>query len=222
MSRLIYKLASAQSTTNYNTKYHEVTSCPQMWPILDSMHLLYNTPPSSTHYHITRHHTSSTSHLRQRSWSSDSDTLLSLSDEAVVALLVGASGSETSADDSWPRAALEEKDGGDDTEREAEGRADEEGGETAVPLQKQNIISAIVHNNPSNAVTLAIHSPPNTIGVSCNAREQYKLHGLWVRRAGQGRTFSLSRASLTGLLGRAAIGAEEEDILRALDQRGFT
>lgn len=54
--------------------------------------------------------------------------------EADVALLVGAAGAETDTDEGGPRAALEEEDGEDDAEAEAEGGLDEHVGEAAVPL----------------------------------------------------------------------------------------
>lgn len=77
-------------------------------------------------------------------WSGNSDTLLSLSHKAGVALLISAAGTKASSDDSRPGAALEEEDGGDDTEGEAERRADEEAGETAVPLQYTQSISLLL------------------------------------------------------------------------------
>lgn len=61
--------------------------------------------------------------------------LFSLSNETRVALLIRATSTETCTDESRPCAALEEEDGEYDTEGEAEGGADEEGGEAAVPLE---------------------------------------------------------------------------------------
>lgn len=60
---------------------------------------------------------------------------LALSDETRVALLICATSTETGTDEGRPCAALEKEDGEDDTEGEAEGGADEEGGEAAVPLR---------------------------------------------------------------------------------------
>lgn len=54
--------------------------------------------------------------------------------QAGVALLVRAAGTETDADEGGPRPPLEDEDGEDDTEAEAEGGLDEEVGEAAVPL----------------------------------------------------------------------------------------
>ena len=62
--------------------------------------------------------------------------LLALSNETRVALLICATGTETGADESRPCAALEEEDGEDNAEGEAEGGADEKGGEAAVPLRR--------------------------------------------------------------------------------------
>ena len=54
--------------------------------------------------------------------------------EAVVALLVRATGAEADADKGRPCSPLEQEDGEDDAEAEAEGGLDEEVGEAAVPL----------------------------------------------------------------------------------------
>ena len=52
----------------------------------------------------------------------------------VVALLPGSTGTETETNKGRPCATLEEEDGEDDTERGTEGRADEHGAQTVVPL----------------------------------------------------------------------------------------
>jgi hypothetical protein len=54
--------------------------------------------------------------------------------QAVVALLVGAPRAEADADQGGPGAALEEQDGEDHAEAQAEGGLDDEVGEAAVPL----------------------------------------------------------------------------------------
>ena len=54
--------------------------------------------------------------------------------QAVVAFLIGAAGTETDADQGRPGTALEEQNGEDDTEAEAEGRLDDQVGQAAVPL----------------------------------------------------------------------------------------
>lgn len=54
--------------------------------------------------------------------------------EAEVALLVGTAGTETNTDERGPCSSLEQKDGKDNTETEAEGRLDEEVREAAIPL----------------------------------------------------------------------------------------
>lgn len=54
--------------------------------------------------------------------------------EAEVALLIGPAGTETDADERGPCSSLEQEDGEDDAETEAEGRLDEEVGKAAVPL----------------------------------------------------------------------------------------
>jgi hypothetical protein len=59
---------------------------------------------------------------------------LALTNEAGVALLVCAAGTEACADEGGPGATLEQEDGEDDAEGQAEGGADQEGGEAAVPL----------------------------------------------------------------------------------------
>lgn len=60
--------------------------------------------------------------------------LFALSNETRVALLIRATSTKTGTDESRPCAALEEENGEDHAEGEAEGGADEEGGEAAVPL----------------------------------------------------------------------------------------
>lgn len=58
-----------------------------------------------------------------------------------VALLIRAAGTETDADEGGPRPPLEDEDGEDDTEAEAEGGLDEEVGEAAVPLAIDTLVS---------------------------------------------------------------------------------
>ena len=52
-----------------------------------------------------------------------------------IALLIRPTSSETDTDKGRPRAALEEENGEDDAESEAEGRLDEEVREASVPLR---------------------------------------------------------------------------------------
>jgi len=52
----------------------------------------------------------------------------------IVTLFPGSSGAETETDVSGPCASLEEEDGEDDAEREAETGSDEERREAAIPL----------------------------------------------------------------------------------------
>lgn len=59
--------------------------------------------------------------------------------EVVVALLVGAAGTETRAEEDGPGAALEEEDREDDAEAEAEGGLDDEVGEAVVPLGSSGV-----------------------------------------------------------------------------------
>lgn len=54
--------------------------------------------------------------------------------QAVVALFVRPSRAETSSDDGRPRSPLEQQDGKDDTETQAEGGFYQEVGEASVPL----------------------------------------------------------------------------------------
>lgn len=55
----------------------------------------------------------------------------------VITLFPCSSSTETETNECRPCAALEEKDGEDDTEAEAQTGADDHGGETAVPLKMQ-------------------------------------------------------------------------------------
>lgn len=51
-----------------------------------------------------------------------------------IAFFPGPTGAETETDPCGPRASLEEENGEDDAEGDAEAGADEHGGEAAVPL----------------------------------------------------------------------------------------
>jgi hypothetical protein len=56
--------------------------------------------------------------------------------QARVALFVGAAGTEADSDKGRPCAALEQENGEDDAETEAEGGLDEEVGQAAIPLEE--------------------------------------------------------------------------------------
>lgn len=78
--------------------------------------------------------------------------------EVEVALLIGPAGTETGADERGPRPALEQQDGEDDAEAEAEGGLDEEVREAAVPLSKS--VFATINSKAARgcAQLIALHS----------------------------------------------------------------
>jgi len=113
-------------------------------------------------------------------------------DKARIALLVRAAGAEAEADESGPRAALEEEDGEDDAEGEAERGADEEGGEAAVPLY-----SSVVSTNSGMSYSPAWPHPSHqwVATFASSAAGNW-----WIR------TFSFNNASDTCLVGRTTTG----------------
>lgn len=77
--------------------------------------------------------------------------------EARVAFLVCASAAKSQAHNGWPRPPLEQQDGEYDAEAEAQGRFDQQVGETPVPLRLIVSRLALDHCRPASGLQAYPH-----------------------------------------------------------------